>query len=261
MHTMELVDTHAHLDFKHFKDDRHEVVERARKGGLRCIINISSDLTSCKNTVQLIQSYPGYIYGTVGLHPHNARYLDGQGLKLIASLAQEEGVVALGEMGLDYHYDNSPRDVQKRVFRAQLRLAREHRLPVVIHSRDADGDMITILREEGVEEIGGVMHCFSGTRETAEKALSMGLYLSFGGVLTFPKARDIQKIAQEIPRNRLLLETDCPYLTPVPHRGKRNEPLYVRYVAEAMAELRGEDPAEIAQITTENASRLFGLTL
>lgn len=252
-----LIDTHVHLDFGHFDGERDQIIGRARNGGVEKVINIGSNLKSSQETVKLIRRYPDYIFGAVGVHPHNARDLNGDMLRKIKELAKEEGIVALGEMGLDFHYDNSPRDDQKRAFRAQLRLARELEKPAVIHSRSAEGETITILREEGIREIGGVMHCFSGNQITAEKTLEMGLYLAFGGVITFPKADELRAIAASTPLERLLIETDCPYLTPVPYRGKRNEPLYVGYVAEKLAEIRVESLEEIIEATADNARRLF----
>jgi len=252
-----LIDTHVHLDFGHFNEEREKVIERAKQGGVDMVINIGSNLRSSQETINLIRENPGFIKGAVGIHPHNARDIDGDLLRKIRDLAGEDGIVALGEMGLDFHYDNSPRDDQRRAFRAQLRLARELGKPAVIHSRSADGETVTILREEGIEEIGGVMHCFSGNRITAEKTLEMGLYLAFGGVITFPKADELRAIAADVPLDRLLIETDCPYLTPVPYRGKRNEPLYVGYVAEKLAEIREESLEEIISATAKNARELF----
>ncbi len=254
-----LIDTHVHLDFGHFDGERDQIIERARIGGVEKVINIGSNLKSSQETVKLVRNYPDYIRGAVGIHPHNARDLNGDLLRKIKELAKGEEIVALGEMGLDFHYDNSPRDDQKRAFRAQLRLARDLGKPAVIHSRSAEGDTVTILREEGIQEIGGVMHCFSGNRITAEKTLEMGLYLAFGGVITFPKADELRAIAASTPLERLLIETDCPYLTPVPYRGKRNEPLYVGYVAEKLAEIREESLEEIIAATANNARKLFNL--
>lgn len=254
-----LIDTHVHLDFGHFEEERDQVIKRAREGGVELVINIGSNLISSRETVNLVQKFPDFIRGTVGIHPHNAQDMDGDMLRNIKELCREEGIVGLGEMGLDFHYDNSPRDDQRRAFRAQLRLAREVGKPAVIHSRSAEGETVTILREEGIQEIGGVMHCFSGNQLTAEKTLEMGLYIAFGGVITFPKAHELRAIASTIPLDRLLIETDCPYLTPVPYRGKRNEPLYVGYVAEKLAEIREESLEEIISATSENARKLFKL--
>ncbi len=259
MHWKGLIDTHAHLDFAENDQARKEIIERARQGGVEMIINIGSNIKSSRETVRLLRSFPDFLRGTVGIHPHNAREMDGDMLREIRELSAAPGVVALGEMGLDFHYDNSPRDDQRRAFRAQLRLARELEMPVVIHSRSAEGETITILREEGVQESGGVMHCFSGGEKTADKTLEMGLYLAFGGVITFPRADNLRAIAARVPLDRLLIETDCPYMAPVPHRGKTNEPLFVGHVAEKLAEIREEGLQEIIDATAANARRLFGI--
>lgn len=255
---MALVDTHVHLDFPRFDKDREEVIIRARESGLNYIVNIGADLESSRRSVELANKYP-FIYATVGVHPHDAKALDDVMLKEIKELARQEKVVAIGEIGLDYHYDNSPRDIQQEVFRKQFALAKELRLPVVIHSREADVDTMKILKEEGMGKEGGILHCFGSDLKMARECLCFGLYLAFGGVITFNNAVDLRKVVQEVPLDRILIETDCPYLTPTPHRGKRNEPAFVRFVAETIAEIKGISYEEVSEITTENALKVYNL--
>lgn len=251
-----LIDTHAHIDTPKFKADQKQVISRALEAGVEYIINIGSDQDSSKASVQLAKEY-AQIYATVGIHPHNAKDVTGDTLRFLRNLAKEAKVRAIGEIGLDYHYDWSPRDVQKRVFRAQLRLAHELNLPVVVHSREADQQTLEILEEEEVDKLGGIMHCFAGDGQLAERCLKLNLKLAFGGVLTFAKARIAREVVRMIPIEYLLLETDAPFLTPVPHRGKRNEPAYLPLVAEKMAEIKGLELAEVAKVTTKTAKELF----
>ncbi|AZR74425.1 hydrolase TatD [Anoxybacter fermentans] len=251
-----LIDTHAHLDFPKFKNDQAEVIQRAKEAGIEYIFNIGADERSSKASVALARKYP-QIYAAVGVHPHDAKDVTGDTLRLLRDLAQEKKVRAIGEIGLDYHYDFSPRDIQQRVFRAQLRLAHELKLPVIIHSREADEDTMRILKEEEVDKLGGIMHCFAGDLKMAEECLKLNLKLAFGGVITFPNAKTAREVVKAIPLEHLLLETDSPYLTPVPYRGKRNEPAYVRYVAEKVAKIKGVELEEVAQVTTRTAKEIF----
>lgn len=197
------------------------------------------------------------MYAAIGWHPVDAIDMTDEDLLWIKELSAHEKVVAIGEMGLDYHWDKSPKDVQKEVFRKQIALAKEVRLPIIIHNRDATEDVVTILKEEGAEAVGGIMHCFTGSVEVARQCMDMNFYLSFGGPVTFKNAKKPKEVVKEIPNDRLLIETDCPFLTPHPFRGKRNEPSYVKYVAEQIAELKGMTYEEVAAVTTENAKRLF----
>lgn len=197
---------------------------------------------------------------TIGWHPVDAIDMTDEDLAWIKDLSAHEKVVAIGEMGLDYHWDKSPKDVQKEVFRKQIALAKEVGLPIVIHNRDATEDVVSILREEGAEEVGGIMHCYTGSAEIAQECIDMNFYLSFGGPVTFKNAKKPKEVVKQIPNDRLLIETDCPYLTPHPYRGKRNEPSYVKLVAEQIAELKGMTYEEIAAVTTENAKKLFGIS-
>jgi TatD DNase family protein len=253
-----LFDTHAHLNAKEFDEDRDEVIARARENGVSTIVNIGFNAETIPTCLELAERYD-FIYAVVGWHPQDAKDMTDEHLEWLEELSRHPKVVGLGEMGLDYYWDTSPRDVQAEVFRKQIRLARKLQMPIVIHNRDAHQDVITILREEKAEEVGGIMHCFSGSWETAKMALDMNFYISFGGPLTFKNAKQPKEVAAKVPLERLLIETDCPYLTPHPFRGKRNETGYVRYVCEEMANIKGISYEEMAAITAENARRLFRL--
>lgn len=251
-----LFDTHAHLQDAKFDEDRQQVIERAVRAGVTHIVNVGFNTETIKGTLQLAENYD-FIYAAVGWHPHDAKDMKEEDLKWLEELAAHPKVVALGEMGLDYYWDNSPREVQKEVFRKQIALARKVKLPIIIHARDAYQDIVDILKEENARDIGGVMHCFSGSYEIAKQCIDLNFFISFGGPLTFTNAKKPKEIAVRIPDDRLLIETDCPYLTPHPFRGKRNESAYVRLVAEALAELKGWEYERVAELTAENAKRLF----
>ncbi|WP_163151492.1 TatD family hydrolase [Anoxybacillus sp. MB8] len=253
-----LFDTHAHLNATQFSEDVEQVIERARAEGVSHIVVVGFDRPTIQRAMELAEKYP-FIYAAVGWHPVDAIHMTDEDLVMIERLAAHPKVVALGEMGLDYYWDQSPKDVQKEVFRKQIRLAKKVKLPIIIHNRDATADIVDILREERAEEVGGVMHCFSGSIEVARQCMDMNFYISFGGPVTFKNAKKPKEVAKEIPLDRLLIETDCPYLTPHPFRGKRNEPSYVKYIAEAIAELKGLSFEEVAQKTSDNAKRLFGI--
>ncbi|MCG3084123.1 TatD family hydrolase [Anoxybacillus sp. LAT_35] len=253
-----LFDTHAHLNATQFNEDVEQVIERARAEGVSHIVVVGFDRPTIERAMELAEQY-SFIYAAVGWHPVDAIHMTDEDLSMIERLAAHPKVVALGEMGLDYYWDQSPKDVQKEVFRKQIRLAKKVKLPIIIHNRDATADIVDILREENAGEVGGVMHCFSGSIEVARQCMDMNFYISFGGPVTFKNAKKPKEVAKEIPLDRLLIETDCPYLTPHPFRGKRNEPSYVKYVAEAIAELKGLSFEEVAQKTSDNAKRLFGI--
>jgi len=253
-----LVDSHAHLDFRDFDRDRDEVIERAEKIGLKLIINIGFDLESSQKSLNLAHKYP-LIYAAVGIHPHDAAKAPADYLRRLEEMSQHPKVVAIGEMGLDFYRDRSPRNVQKDVFRQQLKLARKVNLPVVIHDRDAHGEVMAIIEKEGLPDSGGVMHCFSGDLALARKALKMGFYISIAGPVTYPKNNKLSQVAAAIPEDRLLIETDAPFLTPNPFRGKRNEPSYVAYTAEKVAALRGTTGEIIGSLCLENTKRLFSI--
>ena len=253
-----IIDTHSHLDSKEFEKDLEQVLINATEAGVQNIITVGTDLSSSKKTIELSEKHP-WIYSSVGIHPHEVKYLNQENFKDIIKYTDHPRVRAVGETGLDYFYKHSPPETQIRWFREHIRLARISGLPLVIHSRNAKEETLLILEEERAFEVGGVLHCFTGDQEMAEKGIDMGFYISFSGIVTFPKAKDIQEVAKTIPLDRILIETDCPFLTPVPHRGKRNEPGWVQLVASKIAELRGVSLEEIALTTTDNAVKLFGI--
>ncbi|MGG2085603.1 TatD family hydrolase [Priestia aryabhattai] len=253
-----LFDTHVHLNAEQYEDDLQEVINRALEKGVQNMVVVGFDEPTIKKAIHIAETYE-FIYASVGWHPVDAIDMTDEHLAWIEELAQHPKVVALGEMGLDYHWDKSPKEVQKDVFRRQIRLARKVNLPIIIHNRDATEDVVTILKEEHVEEVGGIMHCFTGSIEVAKQCMDMNMYISFGGPVTFKNAKKPKEVAAELPLDKLLIETDCPYLTPHPFRGKRNEPGYVSYVAEQIAELKGITYEELADITTANAKKLFGI--
>lgn len=253
-----LVDSHCHLDGKAFAADRDAVIERARAAGVETLVAIGSgdgppDLEA---GIRLADRY-SFIYATVGVHPHEAAKAADSTYDEILLLSKKSKVIAIGEIGLDYHYNFAPQEVQRDVFIRQLTVAREAGLPIVIHTREAWADTFSILSDHWpAEGPGGIMHCFSGGPREAEEALGLGFHLSFSGIVTYPKAVEVHEAARMCPADRLLVETDAPYLAPVPHRGKRNEPAYVVRTAEALAELRGESPGLVAELTTANWRRL-----
>jgi TatD DNase family protein len=252
-----LIDTHTHLDDTRYDSDREATIERARQAGVGAFVTIGCDLTTSRSAVALADRHSD-VFASIGVHPHEVKHIGDGWYDEIRRLAEHEKVVAYGEIGLDYHYNHSAPQEQRQRFREQVQLARELRLPVVIHTREAQEDTIKILKEEKASEIGGVFHCFSGDAWLAKDALDLGFYLSFSGILTFGNAGMLRDIAKQAPLDRLLIETDCPYLTPVPHRGKRNEPAFVSHVAKQLAELHPELSVEqIAQATSDNAKRLF----
>lgn len=253
-----LFDTHAHYDDEKFDLDRDETIKRAHENGVAYIINAGSDLKSSKRSVELAAMYD-FVYAAVGIHPQEADIADEQALELLRKLCGSPKVVAIGEIGLDYYYDTVPKEVQKKIFIRQIHLARELGLPIVVHDRDAHEDSLNIVKGEKAGEVGGVFHCYSGSTEMARKLLNNNFYLSFGGVVTFKNARKVVEAVRYVPLDRLLIETDSPYLSPEPFRGKRNESAYVRYVAEKIAEIKGISYEEVASVTLNNAKRLFNI--
>lgn len=252
-----LVDTHAHLEGERYAGDLPAALARATDTGVGCIINIGTDLKSSTQGVKLAAKYP-QIYAAVGLHPHEAQSATPEFYQELEVLAKQPKVVAIGEIGLDYHYLHSPRDAQQQAFLRQLDVADTMRLPVVIHQREAQADTLAILKGHPPRR-GGVMHCFGGDEDYLSECLALGLYISLTGIVTFKGAGELVKLVSQIPLDRLLLETDAPYLAPVPYRGKRNEPAYVSYVAAQAAHIRGLTPEDIGRITSLNARRLFGI--
>lgn len=253
-----LFDTHSHLNAEQFKDDLQEVIARMKEVGVSYTVVVGFDEVTIKKAIELAETYD-FIYAAVGWHPVDAIDMTEEHLKWLEELAAHPKVVALGEMGLDYHWDKSPKEVQKEVFRKQIRLARKVNLPIIIHNREATQDIVDILKEENASEVGGIMHCYSGGVEVAKQCVEMNFLISLGGPVTFKNAKKPKEVAMEIPMEQLLIETDCPYLTPHPFRGKRNEPSYVKLVAEEIAQLKGLSYEEVAAKTTENAKKLFGI--
>jgi TatD DNase family protein len=273
---MNLIDTHTHLDFSQFDDDRERVIERASTAGVKVIINVGADLASSQAAVALAEAYP-QIYAAVGVHPHDAKTVTGEMLEELGALASHPKVVAVGEIGLDFYRDLSPRDKQRQAFEQQLALASEVGKPVIIHDREAHKEVMAILcrwacpehfdcaqcklrrRAEGCQQPMGVLHCFSGDLAMAQEAIKMGFYISMAGPVTFQNARRLRELVRQLPLEKLLVETDCPYLTPDPHRGKRNEPAYVKFVAQEVAHIKGLTLEEVARVTSDNARALFAL--
>jgi TatD DNase family protein len=251
-----LIDTHAHLDDARFDGDRDAMIARAREAGVEHFVTIGCDLTTSRAAVELADRYP-FIYATVGVHPHEAKQIGDSWYDDLRRLAEHKKVVAYGEIGLDYHYNHSPPKLQRERFREQITLARDLRLPIVVHTREAQDDTIAILKEENAADVGGVFHCFSGDAQLAKNALDLGFLLSFSGVITFQNATVLRDIVKTVPMDRILVETDSPYLTPAPHRGKRNEPAHVRLVAEKIAAIQGMTADQIAELTSQNARRVF----
>lgn len=254
----DIIDSHAHLDDNRFSMDRADVIARMEEYRIIMAINPGANYESSKKALRLAKKYPEKIKAAVGTHPHDADEVNLLLLEEYEKMAKDPDVVAIGEIGLDYYYDNCDREVQKNAFRMQLDLAEKLNLPVIIHNRDSDGDMVEILSEyQG--RLRGVIHSFTGSVEMAKRYTDLGFYLGFGGVVTFKNARKVVESAAWVPLERLLIETDAPYLTPVPHRGKRNEPSYVRYTAEKIAEIKGIHVAQITGYSKRNAMDLFGL--
>ncbi len=251
-----MFDTHAHYDDERFDEDRAELLASLPEKGVELVINVGCDIPSSEKSVELAEKYP-YIYAAVGVHPHEAKGFGPEAEARLRSLAGHDKVVAIGEIGLDYHYDLSPRDVQRTVFARQIGLAKELGLPFAVHEREACKDCLDILKAEGVGERAGVMHCFSGSRETAKILLDMGMYLSVGGPITFKNNVKTVDMVAYAPIDRLFIETDSPYLAPEPRRGRRNDSSLVRYVAEKIAAVKGMDVSRVIEITTENAKKFF----
>ena len=269
-----LIDSHCHIDGEQFDSDRDEVVQRAKDAGVVAMLNIGTGdprTDDFRRAVDVAEKYHG-VYASVGVHPHDAKLYDDAAEAHLVELAKSKKVIAWGEIGLDYYYDHSPHDVQRDVFRRQIRTARSLDLPIIIHSRDADDETVEILTQETekgkwktedsrAEFPGGIMHCFGGTAEMAESLMKIGFLISFAGNVTFKKADNLRDAARVVPLDKLLIETDCPFLTPVPFRGKRNEPSFVAHTAEFLAEFYGVPVETLADQTTSNFLNFFGLDL
>jgi len=253
------IDSHAHLDDPRFDQDREHVIESLREDGIDMVINIGADKESSLSTLELARKYDN-VYAVAGVHPHSASELEEDGLDWLIEIAKEEKVVAIGEIGLDFYYDNSPRDIQRKWFKAQLQLAKELGLPVVIHTRDAAKETYDILKDAAADgKLKVLMHCYSGSAEMAMDYARLGFYIALGGAVTFKNARVSREVASVVPLENLMIETDCPYMTPEPFRGKRNEPKYVNLVAEKIAEIKGITVEELAKATADNARSFFRL--
>ncbi|MEK6591007.1 MAG: TatD family hydrolase [Nitrospinota bacterium] len=253
-----MIDTHAHLEMSQFDGDREDVIKRGVNAGVSLIIDVGSDLSGSKAAVDLAHKYD-FIFASVGIHPHEAKEITSDTYTEIKTLLADPRVIAIGEIGLDYYKDFSPRDIQQREFINQIRLAREFKKPIIIHSRDAKEDTLRILKDEASSELRGIMHCFSGDEDMAKRCIDMGFYISFAGPITYPNADRLRRVINSIPTNRILIETDSPFLAPQQVRGKRNEPAYVRYVAEKMAEVKGLSPEDIERVINLNVYNLFNI--
>jgi len=255
-----LIDSHAHIQGKEYVGEVEAVILRAREAGVDTIIAVggAGDMSSNTAAIALAKSIPN-IYATVGMHPHDAKDVGAEELKTLKELASRQKVVAVGEAGLDFYYNHSPRDVQRRVFSQFIHLARETRLPIVVHERDAAREVAELLRVEGAGDLRGVIHCFTGDYDSARAYLDLGFFLSFTGIITFKNAEALRDIVRKVPLERMLVETDSPYLTPVPHRGKRNEPAFVRLVAETVGKVKEISFEDVAAVTTANVRELFKL--
>ncbi len=255
--TLTLIDSHCHIDMPQFDAERDELVARARAAGVTQMVIVGGvDADQGHRRALRVAEALGFP-ATAGVHPHEARLAEESTWDELRGLAHEGRLVAIGEIGLDFHYDHSPRETQSEVFRRQIRLARDVGLPVVVHTREADGETAEILEREGAAEVGGVIHCFTGGPELARRALALGFHISFSGIVAFPRSETIQEVASTAPLERVLVETDAPFLAPPPHRGKRNEPAFVVEVARKLAALRGLTLAEVAHATRVNTARLF----
>jgi len=250
------IDTHCHLDLEDFDTDRDTVIDRARESGVDCIVNIGISLESSRRSVELSRKYE-FVYASVGIHPHDSDKVNPEAIDSLKELASDKKVIAVGETGLDYYRDLSPRDKQKQTFIRFINLAKELDLPLVIHDRDAHADVLNILSDNTAAPVKGVMHCFSGDSEFVKQCLDLGLYISFTGNLTFSSASKLRETAKAVPLERLLLETDAPYLAPQKLRGKRNEPAYIRFLAEELAGIHDTSVEKIAGVTSTNAKKLF----
>ncbi|WLV24747.1 TatD family hydrolase [Aciduricibacillus chroicocephali] len=253
-----LFDTHVHLNARDFFEDRDETIQRAREAGVEYMTVVGFDRETIKLAIEIAKQ-DEKIFAAVGWHPVDAIDMSDEDLKWIEELSQHPKVVAIGEMGLDYHWDKSPHEVQKEVFRKQIRLAKKVKMPIIIHNREATEDVLAILEEESAQEIGGIMHCYSDSVDYVDRILALNFHISLGGPVTFKNAKLPKEVAVQVPLEKLLVETDAPFLAPHPNRGKRNEPAYVKLVAEKIAELREMSYEELARVTTENAFRLFNI--
>ena len=255
---MMIFDTHAHYDDEQFDEDRDELLASMQACGVEAVTNIGASLATSQNTIELTKKYP-FVYGAIGVHPNEVEDLNEDGIAWLKENSALPKIVAIGEIGLDYYWDEPGREIQKKWFLRQLELAREVKLPVVIHSRDAAKDTLDIMKSFHAENLGGVIHCFSYTKEMAREYLNMGFFLGIGGVVTFKNAKKLKEVVEYMPMEQMVLETDCPYLSPVPNRGKRNSSLNLPYVVEEVARIKGISEDEVIEITNRNAKTMYRL--
>lgn len=253
-----IIDTHAHYDDEQFAIDQETLLTSFKEQGIELVVNIGANIETSKTTLELVNKYP-FVYGAVGVHPNEVEELTEENIDWLKEVSRHQKIVAIGEIGLDYYYKEPEREIQKKWFIRQLELAKEVNLPVVIHSRDAAKDTLDLMKAENAKEIGGVIHCFSYAKEMAREYLDMGYYLGIGGVVTFKNAAKLVEVVRYAPIERIVLETDSPYLAPVPNRGKRNSSLNLPYVAKRIAEIKNMDYEEVIRITNENAKCLYRL--
>lgn len=251
-----LFDSHAHYNDSKFDNDRFSVLDMMQENNVGYIMNISDSMSSIKKVLEIAEKYP-FVYASVGVHPEETENLTESDMDALKEFAKHEKVKAIGEIGLDYYWDDVERAVQKKWFAYQIELAKTVNLPVVIHDRDAHGDCMDILKANDVKKVGGIFHCYSGSVEMAREILDLGMYIAFGGTLTFKNAKKVHEVAKYVPIDRVVIETDCPYLAPEPNRGKRNSSLYIHYVAERLAQIKGISAEEAERITCENAKNVY----
>lgn len=251
-----IIDTHAHYDDEQFNIDRCTLLNSMKENGIEIIVNVGASLATSKRTVELTKEYD-FIYGAVGVHPNETQELSEENFTLLRQMAKEDKIVAIGEIGLDYYWKEPDSTIQKEWFIRQMDLARELKLPLIIHSRDAAKDTMDIMVGEQARDIGGIIHCYSYSKEMAKEYMDMGFYLGIGGVLTFNNAKKLREVVEYVPLDRIVLETDCPYLAPVPNRGKRNSSLNLPYVVEEIARIKGIDPEEVIAVTNQNAKKVY----
>ncbi len=251
-----IFETHAHYDDEAFDADRDELLSSMKENGIGTIVNATSSRRTVEQSLNLAHKY-SFIYTTIGVHPSDSAEMDDEELDWLRSMCSDEKAVAVGEIGLDYHYDEPSREIQKKWFEAQLELARDVNLPVIIHSRDAANDTLDIMKSHRAEEIGGDIHCFSYSVEIAREYLKMGFFIGVGGVITFKNGKKLREVVEYAPIEQIVIETDSPYLAPEPYRGKRNSSLYLPYIVERIAEIKGLDPQKVIEITENNAKRLY----
>lgn len=251
-----IFETHAHYDDEAFDIDREELLNSLEEEGIGFVVNVSASIASSKETIELTKKYP-FLYGAIGVHPSDTAELDEEKFQWLKEATKQEKIVSLGEIGLDYYWDTPEREIQKLWFDRQMELAKEVKLPVIIHSRDAAQDTLDMIKSANLKEVGGVIHCFSYGVEMAREYLNMGFYLGIGGVVTFKNAKKLKEVVEYAPLEQILLETDCPYLAPEPYRGKRNSSLYLPYVAGEIAKIKNIDYDEVIEVTLNNAKRMY----